>query len=198
MQARASDVFVGRVDELGELGRALDATQAGDGATILVAGEAGIGKTRLAAELARHASDDGFEVLLGRAIDLVGTDLPYQPFVEALRPLGAPWQADGRMQGSQLGVFEETLALLADRAASVPVLVVLEDMHWADTSSLDLLVFLAHNLHDRRVAPARRSPLRSKRRARRRPSSGWRRLSPTSSGRSRYGTPCPTRPSSQG
>jgi hypothetical protein len=44
---------------------------------------AGIGKTRLASELARRARDAGFEVLVGRSIDLVGTELPYQPFAEA-------------------------------------------------------------------------------------------------------------------
>ncbi len=48
-------------------------------------------------------------------------------------------------------MFEETLALLTDRAAVAPVLLVLEDLHWADTSTLDLVVFLAHNLDDRRV-----------------------------------------------
>ena len=48
-------------------------------------------------------------------------------------------------------MFEETLALLTDRAAAAPVLLVLEDLHWADTSTLDLVVFLAHNLDDRRV-----------------------------------------------
>ena len=93
----------------------------------------------------------GFEVLLGRSIDLVGTELPYQPFVEALRPLGELRQVDGQPAGSQLRVFEETLALLAERAAAAPVLLVLEDLHWADTSTLDLVVFLAHNLDDRRV-----------------------------------------------
>jgi len=139
--------FVGRVRELGELERVLDTTRAGSGATVLVAGEAGIGKTRLASELARRARDAGFEVLLGRSIDLVGTELPYQPFVEALRPLG-----ELRVQApSQLRVFEETLALLTDRAADAPVLLVLEDLHWADTSTLDLVVFLAHNLDDRPV-----------------------------------------------
>ena len=151
MVVRASDVFVGRARELGELGRALDGTQAGNGATVLVAGEAGIGKTRLASELAGRARDAGFEVLLGRSIDLVGTELPYQPFLEALRPLGEPWRADGQTPGSQLRVFEDTLALLTDRAAFTPVLVVLEDLHWADTSTLDLLVFLAHNLVDQQV-----------------------------------------------
>ena len=151
MVVRASDVFVGRARELGELGRALDGTQAGNGATVLVAGEAGIGKTRLASELAGRARDAEFEVLLGRSIDLVGTELPYQPFLEALRPLGEPWRADGQTPGSQLRVFEDTLALLTERAAFTPVLVVLEDLHWADTSTLDLLVFLAHNLVDQQV-----------------------------------------------
>jgi DNA-binding CsgD family transcriptional regulator len=151
MEARANGGFVGRGRELGRLGHALDAAQAGRGTTALVGGEAGIGKTRLAAELAGRARGAGFEVLLGRSIDLVGTELPYQPFVEALRPLGALRRVDGRAAGSQLRVFEQTLALLTDRAAVAPVLLVLEDLHWADTSTLDLVVFLAHNLHDRRV-----------------------------------------------
>src|SRR6266545_3691824 len=151
MEARAGDVFVGRARELEELERVLDSARAGNGATALVSGEAGIGKTRLASELASRARDAGFEVLLGRSIDLVGTELPYQPFVEALRPLGALRQVDGQAAGSQLRVFEETLALLSERAAVAPLLLVLEDLHWADTSTLDLVVFLAHNLHDRRV-----------------------------------------------
>jgi predicted ATPase len=151
MQARAGEVFVGRVRELGELERALDAVRAGGGATVLVAGEAGIGKTRLASELAARARDAGFEVLLGRSIDLVGTELPYQPFVEALHPLGELRRVDGQTARSQLRVFEEALALLTERAAARPVLLVLEDLHWADTSTLDLVVFLAHNLDGRRV-----------------------------------------------
>jgi len=151
MEARAGDVFVGRARELEELERVLDSAGAGNGATALVSGEAGIGKTRLASELASRARDAGFEVFLGRSIDLVGTELPYQPFVEALRPLGEPWRGDGKTPGSQLRVFEETLALLAGRAASSPVLLVLEDLHWADTSTLDLVVYLAHNLGGRQV-----------------------------------------------
>ena len=144
-------MFVGRTRELGELERALDSTRGGSGTTVLIAGEAGIGKSRLASELGRCAGDAGFDVLLGRSIDLVGTELPYQPLVEALRPLGEPRQVDAGRAGSQLKVFEETLALLTERAASTPVLLVLEDLHWADTSTLDLVVFLAHNLDDRRV-----------------------------------------------
>jgi DNA-binding CsgD family transcriptional regulator len=149
MEARDTEVFVGRESELAELERALEATRAGRGLTVLLAGEAGIGKTRLASELARHARAEDFEIMLGRAIDLVGTALPYQPFVEALHPLGELRRADGPAATTRLQVFEETLGLLTERAA--PVLLVLEDLHWADTSTLDLVLFLAHNLHDRRV-----------------------------------------------
>jgi DNA-binding NarL/FixJ family response regulator len=151
MEVPAGAVFVGRVRELGELGRALDAARAGSGTAVLVAGEAGIGKTRLASELATRARETGFEVLLGRSIDLVGTELPYQPFVEALGPLGALPRVDGAAAGSQLRVFQDTLELLGERAATAPLLLVLEDLHWADASTLDLVVFLAHNLRDRRV-----------------------------------------------
>jgi hypothetical protein len=141
MEAPTGEVFVGRERELGQLERALDATQAGSGTTALVTGEAGIGKTRLASELATRARDARFEVLLGRSIDLVGTELPYHPFVEALGSLGAVPRVDGRTAGSQLRMFQETLALLFDRAAAAPLLLVLEDLHWADTSTLDLVVF---------------------------------------------------------
>jgi DNA-binding CsgD family transcriptional regulator len=136
--------FVGRERELAELGRALDAAREGRGGAVLLAGEAGIGKTRLASEAAATAAGAGFEVLVGRSIDLVGTELPYQPFVDALGPLGEPAR-------SQLRVFREALALIDGRAAAAPVLLVLEDLHWADVSSLDLTVFLAHNVDDRPV-----------------------------------------------
>src|ERR1044072_5838545 len=99
-------MFVGRAPELGKLQQALADARAGNGGAALAAGEAGIGKTRLATELAAHAH--GFEILVGRAMDLVGTELPYQPFVDALGPLP-------REAGSQLRVFETALATLADR-----------------------------------------------------------------------------------
>jgi DNA-binding CsgD family transcriptional regulator/tetratricopeptide (TPR) repeat protein len=142
---------VGRARELWELERALAAAQAGDGTTVLVVGEAGIGKTRLATEVATRARAAGFETLLGRSIDLVGIELPYQPFVEALRPLGEIRQPDGGTTGSQRRVFEDALALLTGRAAAAPVLLVLEDLHWADSSTLDLAVFLAHSVAGHRI-----------------------------------------------
>src|SRR5262249_35002690 len=61
-----------------------------------------------------------------------------------------PW-ADAPPAGSQLSVFEKTLALIGALAESAPVLLVLEDLHWADPSTLDLVVFLAHNLDRGRV-----------------------------------------------
>ena len=147
MQLRAGAAYVGRARELGEVERALEAARAGRGSVVLVSGEAGIGKTRLATELAGRARAAGFEVLIGRSIDVVGADLSYQPFVDALRPLEQPWDAGG----SRLRVFEEVLASLAARAAVAPVLLLLEDLHWADASTIDLIVFLAHNLERRRV-----------------------------------------------
>jgi DNA-binding SARP family transcriptional activator/pimeloyl-ACP methyl ester carboxylesterase/tetratricopeptide (TPR) repeat protein len=148
-ETRAGEAFIGRVRELGLLEEALHATASGTGTTVLVRGDAGIGKTRLASELAARARARGFSVLVGRCLDLVGTELPYQPFADALRPLVTelPW-VDGR---SQLHVFEETLAVLSGLAADAPVLLVLEDLHWADPTTLDLVVFLAHNVDERRV-----------------------------------------------
>ena len=151
MEARSSEVFVGRGRELGQLERAVDAARAGRGTTVLVAGEAGIGKTRLASQVAARARDAGFEISLGRSIDLVGTELPYQPIIDALRPHGALSGVEGGAAGSQLRLFEQTLALLTDRAANAPVLLTLEDLHWADTSTLDLVVYLAHHLHERPI-----------------------------------------------
>ena len=141
MGTRRSGVFVGREREFADAVQCLDLAGTGRGATVLVTGDAGIGKTRLAAEVASAASTKGFEVLLGRSIDLVGVELPFQPFVDALRPLGNPFRDEVR--GSQLQVFESVLALLSERAAINPLLVVLEDLHWADVSTLDLVVFLA-------------------------------------------------------
>ncbi|HTP23392.1 MAG TPA: AAA family ATPase [Solirubrobacteraceae bacterium] len=151
MVTRGGTVLVGRVHELAELDRALDSTEAGNGGAVLIAGEAGIGKTMLASELSARADERGFEVLLGRSIDLVGTELPYQPFLEALRPLGRVPHVDPGSTGSQLRMFQNTLGLLGDHAAITPLLLMLEDVHWADASTLDLFLFLAYNVADHRL-----------------------------------------------
>ena len=118
MDTRGSGVFVGREPEFAGVVERLDLAGTGQGATVLVTGDAGIGKTRLAAEVAAAAGAKGFEVLLGRSIDLVGVELPFQPFVDALRPLGNPFNE--RVRGSQLQVFESVLALLSERGSDQP------------------------------------------------------------------------------
>jgi ATP/maltotriose-dependent transcriptional regulator MalT len=135
-----------------QLAGALAAAQAGHAHAVLVTGEAGIGKSRLVAEVAARAAATGFVVLTGRAIDLVGSELPYAPFATALRPLvpessRTPWAT----AGSQLRVFEDVVALLSGRAASTSLMLVLEDLHWADATTVDLTVYLANNLTDTRV-----------------------------------------------
>ena len=146
MEGPPDTLFVGRESEIRVLEGMLASARQGHGATVLICGDAGIGKTRLAAEVAARASNEEFDVLTGRSIDLVGTELPYQPFVDALRPLRVRRATEASAPATQLLVFEETLALLADRAAAAPVLLLLEDVHWADASSLDLILFLAHNV----------------------------------------------------
>ncbi len=148
--ADAGRVFVGRAAELEKAERALENASSGQGAAFLIAGEAGIGKTRLASEIAARARKAGFRVHVGRSIDFVGAELPYQPFVDALRHLADRRQLE-RKARSQLRMFEEMLALLSRRAAVAPVLLVLEDLHWADPSSLDLVVYLAHNIDNHPV-----------------------------------------------
>ena len=79
--------LVGRAPELRRLEAALDAAAAAQGGAVFIAGRAGIGKTRLSAELMERAPKRGASVLTGRCIQLVGSGLPYLPLVDALRPI---------------------------------------------------------------------------------------------------------------
>jgi DNA-binding CsgD family transcriptional regulator/tetratricopeptide (TPR) repeat protein len=177
MAAWANTAFVGRLRELERLEEAMRQATAGRGGTILLAGDAGIGKTRLVSELAARARAAGAQPLVGRCIDLVGAEVPYLPVAEAVRPLLARedvrtllgsarelqrllpkatlGEEHSRPRGgpprSQLGLLEELLTLLDTAAAAAPVVLVLEDLHWADRSTLDLVAFLAHNLGEQRV-----------------------------------------------
>ncbi|HET9737345.1 MAG TPA: BTAD domain-containing putative transcriptional regulator [Solirubrobacteraceae bacterium] len=147
---RRGDRFVGRERELGRLVAALGAAEAGAGTTCFVAGPAGIGKTRLTAELAEVAGARGVTVLSGRCIQLVGTGLPYLPFVDAMRAV-CEWPDPGTRlaaAGSRLALFEEVLRELD---AVAPALIVLEDLQWADASTLDLVAFLDHAIDGHRL-----------------------------------------------
>ncbi|MEU9187460.1 AAA family ATPase [Streptomyces sp. NPDC048484] len=152
--------FIGREDELARLTLVLDRSRAGEARAVLVAGDAGVGKTRVLAEAAGHAAEAGTTVVTGHCVDLGDVGLPYLPFTEILGVLagderfsaamaahpvvdrllgggGTARDADGRPQ-----LFEGMAAILAELTEIAPLLLVLEDVHWADQSSRDLLRFL--------------------------------------------------------
>jgi ATP/maltotriose-dependent transcriptional regulator MalT len=198
MRARvASSRLIGRSAELAELEAALADAAEGRPSVAFVAGESGVGKTRLLAELMRRAGERGTLVLAGETVDFGGeSELPYLPLVAAVRPLArsgdpalteplreavAPLvpgldarAADPRPaadQGSQARLFEGLLSLLSGLGEERPVLLVIEDLHWADRSTRAALAFLARSLTDERVLvvgsyrpdelPRRDHPLRS-------------------------------------
>jgi DNA-binding CsgD family transcriptional regulator len=153
--------LVGREEEFARLAGVLDRARDGEARAVLVAGDAGVGKTRLLDEVAARAARDGVTVLTGHCVDLGDVGLPYLPFTEVLGALAgderfasalAARPALGRLlgggadsardMGGRLRLFEDVAGLLTDLAETAPLLVVLEDLHWADQSSRDLLRFL--------------------------------------------------------
>ncbi|NGO07191.1 AAA family ATPase [Streptomyces sp. HC44] len=153
--------FIGREDELAGLTRVLERARAGEARAVLVAGDAGVGKTRVLAEAAGHAVETGTTVVTGHCVDLGDVGLPYLPFTEILGVLAADERfsatlaehpvvgrllgdGDGALRdaGSRLQLFEDMAALLADLCEITALLLVIEDLHWADQSSRDLLRFL--------------------------------------------------------
>ncbi len=164
-----SPVLVGRAEHLGALDAALGRVRAGGPSTLLVGGEAGIGKSRLVSEFAAGASQAGARVLVGACLDL-GTDgLLFAPFAavlrELVRDLGAggvaallPTHAtrefarllpefgeadtDVDPAVARARLFEQMLTLLERLAEAGPVVLIIEDAHWADRSTRDLMAFL--------------------------------------------------------
>jgi DNA-binding CsgD family transcriptional regulator/tetratricopeptide (TPR) repeat protein len=174
----ASPIFVGRVEELQRLEAARKRAADGDPAVVLVGGEAGIGKTRLVAELTSRCANDGTRVLAGGCVPVGDGALPYAPIVEAMRTLaadvgvgavrelvGPSWRELARLlpalgapetgsppdQAAQTRLFELLLGLLGRLAEQAPLVVVVEDLHWADHSTRDLLAFLVRNLRRERI-----------------------------------------------
>ena len=168
-----SSRFVGRTAELGRLEAAVADADGGEPLTLCVGGEAGVGKTRLVARFAGQVRERGGHVLLGGCIELAETALPYAPVAQALRGLGRglePAALDelvgpGRSllarllpelgpdeestsagPWGQARLFQALLALLERLADRSPTVLVIEDLHWADHSTLDLLAFLHRNL----------------------------------------------------
>ncbi len=129
---------------------------AGQSQVLLITGEAGIGKTRLAEELGARAraAAGGALVRVGEAVPLAGAALAYGPFVAALADEAEWLLADdsaGDMLAARHRLFVRVLELLAWMAARSPLLLVLEDLHWADESTRELLAFLAVRLREEPV-----------------------------------------------
>lgn len=143
--------LVARRAELAALESALAAAADGRAGAVLLSGDAGVGKSRLLAELTAKARQDGVKVLLGRCLDVERAGLPYLPFVEALGrlPVSGASRLDDAME--QLRLFEAVHTELAELAADNCVLLALEDLHWADAATRDLLLFLVSRLNRQRL-----------------------------------------------
>ncbi|GII03065.1 helix-turn-helix transcriptional regulator [Planobispora takensis] len=178
MMGRAvSPVFVGREAELAGLGEAFEQARKKAAAAVLLGGEAGVGKTRLINCFAERAAADGAHVLAGGCVELSAEGLAYAPFTAAIRQLvreqgaeevaallpegaardlarllpefGEP-SGDVESETARARLFEQILTLLERLAERRPVILLIEDIHWADRSSRDLIAFLSRNL---RTAP---------------------------------------------
>ena len=181
MTSATTSSLVGRADELGRLLGLLDRAERGRPAVGLIAGDAGVGKTRLLDELAARAGGAGVRVLVGGCMEVGDVGLPYVPFVDAFRDLGTrPGEAEvatpltaalpslGRLLPElatesrpvpppgdgfeRVQLFDGVLSLLGRLSELAPLLLVIEDLHWADRSTRDLLAFLVRTLRGGRVA----------------------------------------------
>ena len=160
--------LIGRTADLERLMAAVGvgASEPG-GADVLLAGDAGVGKTRLQAELRERATAAGWRVLVGHCLDFGDSASPYLPFSEVFVRLAAespgllsslveshpalarllPLRADPADQGrsvepvNRADLFESVHAVLERLSRSAPLLLLIEDVHWADRSTRDLLSF---------------------------------------------------------
>jgi len=170
--------LVGRADELSRLITALDAAQQAQGRLLALVGEPGVGKTRLAQELSLRAFERGLIVLVGRCY-AERTSLPFHPFREALsgglelasddfrRQAASRWpELDtlltrtnltsdvdqlGSSEDARLRLFSALAAFVRELSVEAPVALLLDDLHWADSASVGLLVHLARDLAADRV-----------------------------------------------
>lgn len=171
--------FVAREAEVGRLAAALARADDGDPSLVLLGADAGVGKTRLLAHVAEIAAERRATTVTGVCVDLGDVGLPYLPFAVALgqlhthpatreaveevartRPalvrllpaLGGAAPAPIEDQSSRLQLFDGIAAVLTAVAeATGPLLLVLEDLHWADPSTRDVLRYLVARLRDERL-----------------------------------------------
>jgi ATP/maltotriose-dependent transcriptional regulator MalT len=168
----SSPVLVGRSGQLSVLITALEQAGRGNPSAVMVGGEAGVGKSRLMSEFAGQSRGTGVRVLMGGCLQLGADGLPFAPFSSVLRELvrdlgtagvaellpggatrelarllpefGEPAGIDDAGE-ARARLFEQMLVLLEHLAEAGPVVLVIEDMHWADRSTRDLLAFLIRN-----------------------------------------------------
>ena len=158
--------FIARGAELDRLEAALSRAAAGSPSVVVVAGEAGVGKTRLLSEFAARV--DG-QVLWGACLPMGERGLPFAPVVEALRALGGDPDLGDRLPSSlralvsdaeppaagavvsRSQLFQAILGFVEDMADRSTTVVVLEDLHWVDPSTRDLLTFIVSNLRAQRL-----------------------------------------------
>ena len=165
--------FVARAAQASRIAEALDRARSGAPSLLLVAGDAGVGKTRLLEYATERARAAGARVVVGHCVDFGEVGLPYLPFAEALGELSraepgvveqavAARPALGRLlpgaegpsddADDRLQLFEGLLDVLGSAgSAAHPLVLVLEDLHWADASSRDVLRFLAARLSGQHV-----------------------------------------------
>lgn len=175
-RAAVSPVFVGRTEELAALTDALDRAHAGQPQALLLGGEAGVGKTRLIEEFRSLAEADQGTTALGNCVEIGADGLPFAPVVTVLRALRrqlgeevtraahgheselarllpelgdtgqGPDDEDGRTR-----LFALTARLLERLATERTVVIVVEDAHWADRSTRELLGYLIRSLRRARL-----------------------------------------------
>lgn len=166
-----SPVFVGRADELAVLTDALTRAAGQEPQAMLIGGEAGVGKTRLTEEFLCEADRRGAVVAVGGCVEIGAEGLPFAPFSTALRTLhrllpeelaAAAFGQEDELarilpelgdtprgphdEESTARLFELTARMLERLAADRTVVLVLEDLHWADTSTRHLLSYLFRTL----------------------------------------------------
>ncbi|TWD79638.1 regulatory LuxR family protein [Kribbella amoyensis] len=174
-----STPLVGRSTEMAALLSAVDEARTRRAGAILLSGDAGVGKTRLLDEVATGAQERGFGVLVGHCTDFGDAGLPYLPFTEIFGRLAGErpelvdsvltnFPAIGRLlpthrligaqpvpQEGQLdraALFDAVLGAFTALSTSEPLLVIVEDAHWADDSTRDLIGFLLTRLTSQRLA----------------------------------------------
>jgi hypothetical protein len=154
LDAPETVTLAGREREQSLLWKKLAAAKGGRGGLVLIGGEAGIGKTTLAEAAMREAAGLGFALLAGHCFDLAETP-PYGPWVDLflhVPPLAAvPLPEAFAVRGtvgvvpSQMALFAQVLDFFTSLGKRRPIALLLDDLHWSDPASLDVLRFLARS-----------------------------------------------------